>query len=50
MATEPSTLLNDDHQTLLTIQNLLNGNEWDAETLDDIAQIMNDAGYEISDV
>jgi IS5 family transposase len=45
-----ATLNNDDHATLLTIQNLLDGKDWDAETLDEIASILNEAGYTVNDV
>ena len=45
-----STLNNDDHDTLLTIQNLLDGNVWDEETIEEVARILHEAGYEINDI
>jgi biotin operon repressor len=40
----------DDRQTLLSIQKLLNGTDWSADTIEDIAQTMREAGYEIADL
>jgi biotin operon repressor len=40
----------DDRQTLLSIQKLLNGTDWSADTIEDIAQTMREAGYEIDDL
>ena len=40
----------EDHRALLFIQNILNGNEWDADIIEDVAQIMREAGYEIADL
>jgi hypothetical protein len=39
-----------DHETLLFIQNILNGTVGGAATIVDIAQIMHEAGYEINDL
>jgi hypothetical protein len=39
----------DDQETLLEIQQLLDGTAWSATTLDEIAEIMRQAGYRIRD-
>lgn len=39
----------DSVDALNAIADLLNATEWDAQTLDDIADIMREAGYEIAD-
>lgn len=39
----------DDHNAMLAIQELMDGVEWSADTLDEIAQIVRDAGYRIRD-
>ena len=40
----------DDRQTLLSIQKLLNGTDWSADTIEKIARIMHEEGYEIDDL
>jgi hypothetical protein len=39
-----------DKQALLAIQKLLSGNEWSPDTLEYIATILAEAGYEIADL
>jgi hypothetical protein len=39
-----------DHDALLAIQELMDGVEWSADTLDGIAKIMVSAGYRIRDL
>lgn len=45
-----SSLDNDDHETLLTIQSLLGGNVWDKDLCTNIAAILDKAGYTIADL
>ena len=40
----------DDHELLLSIQELLDGVEWAPDTLDCIASLMIQSGYRIRDV
>jgi hypothetical protein len=39
-----------DHAAMLQIQFLLSGEEWSADTLDNIAEILRHAGYTINEV
>jgi hypothetical protein len=39
-----------DHDLLLTIQELLDGVEWTADTVDTIARLMAESGYRIRDL
>jgi hypothetical protein len=39
-----------DHEALLNIQELLDGNSWTVDTLDEIALILTRAGYPIRDL
>jgi len=41
---------NTDHEAMLAIQELLDGTEWSADTLDRIAAIVIAAGYRIRDL
>jgi hypothetical protein len=38
----------DSHQVLLSIQTLINEGVWAADTIEDIAQTMREAGYKIT--
>jgi hypothetical protein len=38
-----------DHDAMLAIQDLMDGVAWTPDTLNEIAQIMENAGYRISD-
>lgn len=38
-----------DHELVLKIQDLLNGKEWDTDTLDNIAALLVAYGYEVRD-
>lgn len=40
----------DDHAAMLAIQEVLDGTEWNSNTLEAIAKIMTDAGYRIRDL
>ena len=39
-----------DHDLLLTIQELLDGVEWSPDTLDSIAELMTENGYTMADI
>jgi hypothetical protein len=39
-----------DHDALLAIQELMDGTEWSADTLEAIARVMVSAGYRIRDL
>jgi len=39
----------DDHSLLLAIQELIDGVEWSADTLEQIAELMTESGYTIHD-
>ena len=39
-----------DRQALERIQTAMSGKEWDADTLDEVREVMVEAGYEIKDV
>jgi hypothetical protein len=39
-----------DHEAMLAIQELMDGTEWNADTLEAIAEIMVRAGYRIRDL
>ena len=39
-----------DHDTLLAIQELLDGVEWTPQTFGDIADLMREAGYRVRDL
>lgn len=39
-----------DHEIVLAIQELLDGVEWNAGTLDEIATLLTDNGYRIRDL
>lgn len=40
----------DDHEIVLEIQQLLDGTEWQASLLEDIARLLTDAGYRVRDI
>jgi hypothetical protein len=40
----------EEHYILLSIQKLLNGTDWSADTIEKIARIMHEEGYEIDDL
>lgn len=37
-------------EALFKIQEILSGNEWSPETIDEIAEVMEKAGYSIEDI
>lgn len=39
-----------DHDVILAIHALLDGTAWDADTLDEIAKILDDNGYRVRDL
>lgn len=39
-----------DHDAMLAIQELLDGTEWNSDTLNDIAVIVSAAGYRVRDL
>jgi len=39
-----------DHDLIIEIQRLLSGTEWTADTLADIAALLEEAGYEIEEI
>lgn len=40
----------DDHEIIIAIQDTLDGVAWDADTVERIARILIDNGYEIGDI
>jgi hypothetical protein len=40
----------DDHEIVLKIQELMDGVEWTPETLDEIAELLNNNGYKVKDI
>jgi len=39
-----------DHEIVLAIQQMLDGTEWQASLVNDIAQLLSDAGYAVRDI
>ncbi len=39
-----------DHEIILAIQELMSQVEWDASTLDEIADLLDDNGYKVGDI
>jgi len=39
-----------DHEIILAIQELMNQVEWDADTLEEIASLLDDNGYKVGDI
>ena len=39
-----------DHEILRVIQAIMSGAEWSADTLDDIAEVLNANGYSVADM